>query len=194
VLTKAYSNLLAEIKVRFSGGDIALLIVHVGNLARINLQHGYANGDLMLSNTIERVRGVAREQDFMCALGGNRAALLLTGVSSEGQAKLAAQKVLREIRHPFKLGDVSVALVAHIGVALTGDVDDTPSHLITNAETALSAARRKNAGYEVASPDVSGANSQHVLSLDVGRALDKNEFLVFFQPTVDLTNGKMVGA
>lgn len=193
--TGAYTNLLNEISAKIHSGNIALLLMRVSSMARINRQHGYAGGDQMLANIMERVRGVAREQDVFCPLAGNRAALLLTGIVSEGQAKLAAQKLLRKIRLPFEVGGATVALEANIGIGMTSARICTPSRLVANAGLALAAARNINSEYEVAVlDDPSTGALQRILPFDVSDALDKNELLVFFQPILNLVTGKMVGA
>lgn len=193
--TSAYTNLLNEISAKIHSGNIALLLMRVSSMARINRQHGYAGGDQMLANIMQRVRGVARQQDVFCPLANNRAALLLTGIMSEGQAKLAAQKMLRKIRLPFKVGGASVALDANIGIGMTSARICTPSRLVANAELALNAARNINSEYEVADLDSPSTGAlQRILPFDVSGALDRNELLVFFQPTLNLVTGKMVGA
>jgi len=127
-------------------------------------------------------------------LSTNRVALLLTGIASEGQAILAAQKVLRKLRLPFKFGDSSVSADAKVGLAVA-DASFVPGNkLIRCAEEALASARQRDTDYEVAALHDAESSQTQSARFDIRGALDRNEILMFFQPVVNLMNNHMVGA
>jgi diguanylate cyclase (GGDEF)-like protein/PAS domain S-box-containing protein len=173
---------------------LAVLFVDVDDFKAVNDDLGHAAGDELLVTIAARLRKAVRPGDTLARLGGDEFALLLEG-ADPATVSGVAQDVLAELGQPLPLYDREFNVHASIGVAQRCADDCDPDELVRCADIAMYVAKRKGKGrYEIFEPgmatDIVGRLQ---LRADLERALQQDEFVVYYQPIVDLGDGGVVG-
>jgi diguanylate cyclase (GGDEF)-like protein len=171
-----------------------VLFVDLDDFKAVNDDLGHAAGDELLVTIAARLRKAARPGDTLARLGGDEFALLLEGASAAEVPQLAAD-VLAELGRPLTLYDRKLSVRASIGIALRCTDECDPDELVRCADIAMYAAKRNGKGRcEIFEPgmatDIVGRLQ---LRADLERALQLEEFVVHYQPIVDLGTGSVVG-
>ncbi|MGI4800157.1 MAG: sensor domain-containing phosphodiesterase [Janthinobacterium lividum] len=174
----------------------ALLVVDLDGFKAVNDDLGHPAGDTVLKEVAERLLGCVRSTDMVARQGGDEFALLLSGVKSHSQAALVADAVIRAVSQPINLNGETVSVSASVGIAThPGDGSNT-DELLSNADLALYQA--KNDGrhcHRVFTPALRRAiDRSRAYDNELRRAYDQEEFEVFYQPQMRLSDGALVGA
>jgi diguanylate cyclase (GGDEF)-like protein/PAS domain S-box-containing protein len=174
---------------------IAVLFIALDRFKFVNDSLGPALGDELLRQFSDRLVGCARGRDKVGRLGGDEFALILTMARSQQEAVDVANEVREALGAPFDLHGQPAALTASIGIAMYPDDADDPETLVRNADTAMS--RAKQAGRDGCCFYTAGMNVQVLERLDLElalrRALDGDEFLLHFQPKMNVLTGRVSG-
>ena len=181
-------------EARGDDGVLALLLIDLNHFKEINDTLGHAAGDQVLQEVADRLRDSARADDLVARLGGDEFAVLLTGLPSPAMAAHRAQVLLEPLDRPFDVDGMQLTVEAASGIALapgSGGVQE----LLRRADVAMYQAKRsgqRTATYLHArdTADV----GRLMLGNDLRRAVDRREFLVDFQPIVDLGSGEVISA
>jgi diguanylate cyclase (GGDEF)-like protein/PAS domain S-box-containing protein len=189
------------------GQLLALLFLDLDNFKRINDTLGHRVGDLLLKEVAIRLAGDMRTTDSMARRtadefdttvarqGGDEFTILLTEMSHAQNAAKVAQRFLESLAKPFMLDGHEVFVSASIGIALYPlDGEDIDS-LLKNADVAMYHAKdvgKNNYQYYRQSMNVAAVER---LSLEgsLRKALERNEFLLYYQPQMDIRTGSIVG-
>ena len=187
----------ALIRSERSGEQHAVLFVDVDRFKVINDSLGHQSGDHLLMAIAQRLKAAVRPGDVLSRFGGDEFTLLLEGITPEDSIA-CAQRILDRMREPVTLPDGhEVVTSVSIGVALTGG-GKTPDDVLRDADVAMyqAKARGRGACYKVFDVDAMGLRSAERIELEAGlrRALENDEFVVHFQPVVDLVECRVVGA
>ena len=173
---------------------VALLFMDVDNFKSINDGMGHSIGDAALQHVAARLLACLRPGDTAARLGGDEFAILLED-STLGEGIDLAQQLLDSLRTPFGVGEDEVAVHASIGIAISEGSRYDADGLLRNADIAMYAA--KDAGkarYEVYRPSMRSALlGRLTLQRDMERALERREFVVEYQPLIDLETAEIVG-
>ncbi|WP_433617958.1 putative bifunctional diguanylate cyclase/phosphodiesterase [Dactylosporangium sp. CA-139114] len=183
---------------RRCGGRITLLLVDLDDFKLVNDSLGHTAGDQLIATTALRLHQQLRAADTLARLGGDEFAVLVEDIT-EIEATDLAERLLAAIRRPLRLGNRDVVCSASIGVATAkaGDGDDgpDPGELLRNADLAMYAA--KGAGrdrYALFDPAMyAGIMREAEDRAELERALAHDEFLVHYQPIVDLPTSRLIG-
>jgi diguanylate cyclase (GGDEF)-like protein/PAS domain S-box-containing protein len=177
------------------GGGLALLFIDLDRFKAVNELHGHANGDELLKQAATRLRDVFRDGDAIARLGGDEFAVLFETVGPDSNPHSAAKGVIESFAQPFRVQSVDVFVTASIGVALDDSGTEGAEDLLRNADLAMYAAKMKNRGnYEVFSQGMHSLMLERMqLESDIQRALDENEFEVYYQPIVENPSGTIIG-
>ncbi|WP_433075307.1 putative bifunctional diguanylate cyclase/phosphodiesterase [Dactylosporangium sp. CA-052675] len=183
---------------RRGGGRITLLLVDLDDFKLVNDSLGHTAGDQLIATTALRLHQQLRAADTLARLGGDEFAILVEDIT-EIEAMDLAERLLAAIRRPLRLGNREVVCSASIGVATAkaGDGDDgpDPGELLRNADLAMYAA--KGAGrdrYALFDPAMyAGIMREAEDRAELERALAQHEFLVHYQPIVDLPTSRLIG-
>lgn len=193
-----YSLLLREIDNLRSAEDvstIALILIKLDGLNRINERFGYLGGDKILEETAIRLAGVAREQDQTFEISGKSFALLISNPLSESHVILAAQKIAKAAEVPVQIGAHRARVRAKMGISMLRDTRVHAEQLLRQCEIALSDARDRDESYIEYSPDnVKAPDPSLIPDFDISKALDRGQMEVHYQPKIFLSNGKLAGA
>jgi diguanylate cyclase (GGDEF)-like protein/PAS domain S-box-containing protein len=176
--------------------EFALLLVDLDGFKRVNDALGLPVGDEILRNTARRLQSCLYEEDVVARMGGDEFAVIArAGAGEEGVARVA-ERIVSVLNFSFLVVDAPVQLGASVGVALfPGDGRDVPA-LLRNAELALDRARA-NGGHRCQFFDSSMAQAVETLrrlDADMHLAIRRQEFQLFLQPIVNLTERRLVGA
>jgi diguanylate cyclase (GGDEF)-like protein/PAS domain S-box-containing protein len=178
-----------------TGRGLALLFVDLDSFKAVNDLHGHANGDELLNQVGARLRATCREADAIARLGGDEFAVLFEALALGSDASAAAERLIESFAKPFPVQGVDVFVTASIGVALDDSGTESGEDLLRNADLAMYAAKTKNKGrYEFFSIGMHSLILQRMqVDADLRRALDQNEFEVYYQPIIDDLSGIIGG-
>ena len=174
---------------------LALLFLDLDNFKNVNDGLGHAAGDELLQETAHRLRGKVRDEDTVARLGGDEFILLLVGIQEPEYAAVVAQRVLDDLAKPFRLRGRQFYLSASVGITMFPDDGSEAEALVSNADMAMY--RAKSAGrnnYKLFTPALN-EKVQRRMSLETAlrQAIGNQEFLVHYQPKVELAQGRVVG-
>ncbi|HYI15011.1 MAG TPA: EAL domain-containing protein, partial [Thermomicrobiales bacterium] len=172
---------------------IAVIFIDLDNFKVINDSLGHRAGDQLLQTMTARLQTCVREGDTVARLGGDEFTVLLEHITNITDAILVAQRIAEQSLTLYTIGDREVSVTASIGIALPGDENESADDLLRNADIAMyEAKRRGKARYEVfASPMNVCAHERLELEFELQRAIERGEFVLHFQPVVDLRTGRI---
>jgi diguanylate cyclase (GGDEF)-like protein len=180
-----------------SGAEHASLSVVMLDLDRfkhVNDVLGYASGDRLLQGVAARLQAVVREGDLIARLGGDEFALLLPGADAR-TAQEVAGRVARAFEAPLTLDDQTVDLSAGLGIACWPAHGVDADTLLSRAEVAMYAAKRRTAGAQLYDPALDNASGQTLSLLsDLRQAVEGGQLRLFLQPKVLVRGGALCGA
>ncbi|HEY8674163.1 MAG TPA: EAL domain-containing protein [Candidatus Dormibacteraeota bacterium] len=174
----------------------AVSVVHVAldGIRRINSEYGHANGDAVLIEVARRLHECLRRTDTAARLGGDEFALLLPEVLHPREAELIAQRVVEALADPIEIEGHELMVSASVGLACASVEGVTAALLLRNATDAAREAREAGLrGYRVHGGAAPGPGDPD-LPLELEAALDNAEFVVHYQPIVELKTGRILGA
>jgi EAL domain-containing protein (putative c-di-GMP-specific phosphodiesterase class I) len=135
-----------------------------------------------------------RPEDTLARFGGDEFVVLLEAVDDPAEAVRVAERITEELRRPFILEGRQLYAAASIGVSLGHTRTHGPESLIREADTAMYRAKAEGSGYEVFDPAMyERALGRLELENDLRRAIEQNEFIVHYQPIVNLQTGAVWG-
>ena len=178
------------------GGSVALLYLDVDRFKHINDTLGHLAGDEVLRRVAERILRCTRSRDIVGRFGGDEFGIVAPIATQPGDASLLATKLMEELKHPLRIDDQEVVVTSSIGIAVCpGDSCDTET-MIRYADTAMYHAKAagRNA-FRFYTPRMNEwARHRRELESSLRRALDRGEFVLHYQPQVDLRDGRWTGA
>jgi len=174
---------------------VAALFLDLDNFKDINDTLGHEAGDELLAGVAGRMTTALRDGDTVGRLGGDEFVVLVEGLSLAAGAEVVAERILGVLEPPFEISgsEVPLAVTASIGIA-EGD-RSAPGDLLRDADIALYRAKAAGKHCAVAfSPMMQEVvDDQRSLDLDLRRALERDEFFLLYQPTIDLATGAFGG-
>jgi diguanylate cyclase (GGDEF)-like protein/PAS domain S-box-containing protein len=172
----------------------AVLFVDLDNFKVVNDSLGHEAGDLLLVRMGERLRRCLRPEDTLARFGGDEFAMLLENLQSPTDAVRVAERIGEELRSPLVLEGRELVLRASIGIALGDARTKGPGELLKDADTAMYRAKADAAGYRIFEPKMyEQALRRLKVENDMRRAIEAGEFVVDYQPIVDLQRGEVWG-
>ena len=174
--------------------SLALMITDLDRFKEINDTLGHHYGDLLLQQVAGRVRSALRDSDTVARLGGDEFAVLLPTIQSEEQASQAAIKIATAMDAPFILENQSFHVGISIGIAIYPKDGDNSAHLMRRADVAMYVAKRAQSSYAFYNPEQDQHSASRLaLVSELRHALEQNQLVVHYQPTVDIRQKRVVG-
>jgi diguanylate cyclase (GGDEF)-like protein/PAS domain S-box-containing protein len=179
---------------RRGSSDNAVLFIDLDNFKTINDSLGHAAGDHVLVETAHRLRSALRSEDTAARLGGDEFGVLLEDAGVTDAARVA-ERIRTVLGVPFWVLGQEVFISASIGIA-TREIGDTATELLRNADVAMYTAKTKGkARFEIFEPRMHDVVVARLgLEAELRRAIDRQEFVVYYQPIVSLQSGEVTGA
>ena len=174
---------------------LSVIFVDLDGFKSVNDSLGHAAGDALLVSVADRLLACVRHGDTVARLGGDEFAMLIEEVDGEGEAVLLADRVLALLREPVVVDGNPVFVGGSLGIATTVTGLETSGELLRNADLAMYRAKAagKN-GYQRYEPGMHSAVMQRMqLEADLRQAVEKGQFVLHYQPTVDLRTGRLAG-
>ncbi|MFP8966844.1 putative bifunctional diguanylate cyclase/phosphodiesterase [Pokkaliibacter sp. CJK22405] len=182
--------------VRTSGEQAALLYMDLDNFKHINDSLGHDSGDTVLKALALRLRALLGPRDHAVRLGGDEFLLLLVDSDAARAARDFSQRLTRALETPVQLAFMDFRITATLGVSLFPNFGDSFEALMQQADLALY--RGKDNGRNVLSFYTPGlaeeAQRRVALEHDLRKALERNEFELFYQPRVNVQTQQITGA
>ena len=181
------------------GKPVAVLFMDIDDFKTINDSLGHAAGDGLLLQVGDRLKHVLRAADTAARLGGDEFAILLEDGGEGVQAADVADRIMQMLEIPFVLDGKDVFIRASVGIAVAesaGDGgEDAAEALMRNADVAMYMAKEKGKGrYQIFEPEMHDTALRRLeLKADLQRALEHDEFILHYQPVIELDSGKITG-
>jgi len=173
---------------RRSGEAMAVLFIDLDRFKLVNDTQGHSAGDKLLQEAAARLLQCVRSGDTVGRFGGDEFGAIVTGLAKPGDAGVVAQKVLDALAQPFKLDAHDTYVSASIGITLFPADGDNPEALVMNADTAMYRAKEQGRNtYQYFTREMNERALARVrMEAALRRAIEHKEFLLHYQPKVDL--------
>jgi diguanylate cyclase (GGDEF)-like protein len=178
-----------------SDGSLHVMFIDLDNFKAVNELHGRAQGDELLRQVAERLQESLRDADAIARIGGDEFAVLLEGGFGSVDPSAAAKRLVEKFSVPFDLGTEAVVMTASIGVASDAIGAETDEELLRHADLAMYAAKAQGKRcFVVYTPELHGSTLEHKrMETELRRAVERDEFVLFYQPIVSLETGSVSG-
>ncbi|MBF0308010.1 MAG: EAL domain-containing protein [Magnetococcales bacterium] len=178
-----------------SRGQVAVVMFDLDLFKNVNDSLGLASGDRLIQEVARRTRDSLREGDTACRLGGDEFAIILEGLQQTRDAMNVIQKLFQVIEEPFHLGDHDLYVTVSMGITIfPGDGNDVDT-LIRNVDLATNRAKdagRNNFQFYTEAMDQKAARRMR-LEADLRKGLEREEFVLYYQPKVDVELDRITG-
>lgn len=173
----------------------AVLFVDLDGFKLINDSLGHLIGDQFLVAIAQRIQSRLRPGDSMARLGGDEFAVLVTDVGGVDEVRAVADRVLGALAEPFDLQGREIYASASIGVVVGAGTYVSVADLLRDADTAMYRAKSAGrGGYEIFDPAMhASAMARLTLENELRHAVERGEFLVYYQPIVELGTREICG-
>ena len=172
---------------------VAVLFLDLDRFKQVNDTLGHGAGDLLLRHAAERIRRGVREGDTVARQGGDEFTVVLAGLASSRDAGAVARELIAALTRRFEI-DGKVAFVgASVGIAVFPEDGSDPSDLLRKADTAMYRAKSEGRNRLAYFQSYMAVEVQRRAEMDgdLRRALQHREFVLNFQPLIDLRSGKV---
>jgi len=187
-------------RARRANQCVALLSVDLDRFKEINDRFGHLSGDRSLETVAERITRALPEDTVVGRLAGDEFGILLEELGSESagrdQASALARMLLAEIARPFHFQQREIDLSGSFGIAMFPDDAGNVIDMIRNADAAMQIAKKQGGNtFAFYQPEMNADSAEQLmLKAKLRRALAREEFVLRYQPKLDVNDGRIVGA
>ncbi len=195
------------LRARRTRHGMALLFLDLDGFKRINDTLGHSAGDCLLQTVADRLQETLRAGAFVARpaldesglhfarLGGDEFTVVLPDIDTAATACMVAQRIQALLERPVLIGEQEIAVTSSIGIALFPDDGDDAATLLKHADTAMYYAKEQGRNnwqlYEQTL--TTRTTARLAIEGDIRKALERDEFCLFFQPQVRASDGAVVG-
>jgi len=189
---QAMPGILAQ--ARGNDAGLALLFIDLDEFKHVNDTHGHAVGDQLLKSAAGRLLSLLRPHDEVARFGGDEFLVLLHPCEGERQAASVAARIVEAFSVPFLIGDELHAVGASIGISMYPRDGEDAETLVRHSDIAMYAGKNEGKGqYRFFDPALSNSlNSRTRLKQRMLEALERDQFLLHYQPRVDARSGELL--
>jgi diguanylate cyclase (GGDEF)-like protein/PAS domain S-box-containing protein len=174
---------------------LAILFIDLDRFKTVNDSLGHAVGDRLLKNVAGRLESCTRESDSIARIGGDEFVVLLGNLKEPEDARHVSQKLLDVLAEPVTIDGNELKVTPSIGIcAYPHDGEDVET-LMRNADTAMYYAKQMGRNnYQFFTQAMNDAAQQRlVMENDLRHAIERSEFILHYQPQLDLESGAIIG-
>lgn len=173
----------------------ALLYLDLDQFKRVNDTLGHEIGDVLLQEVSTRLTSCVRKEDTVARLGGDEFTVLLFDIKSPSDASLVADNILTALRQPLNISGHQLVVTTSIGITIVPQDGTDPNSLMKNADLAMYRAKEHGRNtYHFYSEEMNtNAIKRLRTEYELRRALERNEFVLYYQPKVRLADKQIVG-
>ncbi|KJU82661.1 response regulator receiver modulated diguanylate cyclase/phosphodiesterase with PAS/PAC sensor(s) [Candidatus Magnetobacterium bavaricum] len=174
---------------------IAIMFLDLDRFKLVNDTLGHDVGDLLLKEVAQRLQGLLRKSDTVARMGGDEFTIILTAITDELDVTMVAQKVIEIVSQPFHLRGHECSIGTSIGISLYPHDGQTIDTLMGNADTAMYIAKRDSGNaFRLFTPQMNTLAHERVdMEMNLRNAINNKEFLLHYQPQLDIRRDKIVG-
>jgi diguanylate cyclase (GGDEF)-like protein len=174
--------------------SVGILYLNLDRLQVVNDSLGHNMGDELLRAAANRLLGCIREGDTVARVGGDEFVVLLADIAQQEDAGMVAQKVLTRLAEPLTLENNELFVTASIGISVVPDDGADAETLLRNAAASMAWAKEQGKNsYRHYSPSMNSRSAKRLaLEANLRRALERGEFVLYYQPIVDLNRQEIV--
>ncbi len=178
-----------------SGGKIGVMLMDLDHFKEVNDALGHHFGDKLLEAIGPRIAQSLRDGDLMARLGGDEFGVLLANLPDDETAAVIAEQVVEGLRRPIRVEELDLDVSGSVGVALYPTHAEDPDLLLRHADVAMYAAKESGVGFEVYD-EIIDRYKPELLTLvtQVRPAIEDDQFRMYLQPKVRLSDGRVAGA
>ena len=173
---------------------MAVLFIDLDNFKAVNDSLGHDVGDKLLVEVGQKLKDCVRPEDTVARLGGDEFAVLLGNVANTNDISRAAERITARFFEPFEVDGHEVYTGTSIGIAIADTPPYEPEELLKDADRALYSAKQQGKGrFEIFDTNMSN-DALERLDVEGGlrRALEREEFQLYYQPKISLETGRTV--
>ncbi len=173
---------------------LAVMFLDLDRFKIVNDTLGHGVGDQLLKAVVGRLKNCVRDRDFISRWGGDEFTMLLPNASTQEDVDAIACRVHKVLKSPFQLDGHSVYIGSSIGIALYPDNGQDAETLLKNADTALYRVKENGrSNHEFYSQSFRTESMERLmLEAHLRNALERDEFLLYYQPRIDATTGQII--
>lgn len=174
---------------------LAVLFLDLDNFKEINDSLGHDTGDQVLINIAQRLNANLREMDTIARLGGDEFTLIVSDFEDSQFINEVVQKLYNILQQPMSINGHEFYATSSIGISIYPDDGETSETLLKNADAAMYKAKESGRNsYEFYTQDMTERAFEHVLmETNLRRALEREEFIIYYQPQYDASTKKIIG-
>ncbi len=174
---------------------VAILFLDLDHFKTINDSLGHEAGDHLLQQVSLRIKEVLRKQDTIARMGGDEFIILIPGLTDTDHTARLAEKILDAVTPVFKIGDNELYIGCSIGISIFPDDGMEIKTLLKNSDLAMYRAKEKGRNtFELYTPSMNfKAMERLAVEKNLRKALDREEFELYYQPKINLKSGKIAG-
>ena len=178
------------------GSTLALLFIDLDGFSEVNDTLGHAAGDELLVHAADRLRACLRKADLVARLGGDEFTVVVPDLREAGDAAAVAQHLIEALSQPYDVGHGETFVAASVGIAMYPTDGATAPELLRHADMAMYRAKQKGRANHVFFKEEMNREAQQRRTLDgeLRRALESGQFVLYYQPQLDLASNRIVGA
>ncbi|MBI5617129.1 MAG: EAL domain-containing protein [Gammaproteobacteria bacterium] len=177
-----------------TGQSLAVLFLDLDRFKFVNDTLGHEKGDRLLKAVARRIRYCVRSGDGVARLGGDEFTVLLDELDDATVAANAAQKVCRALASAFDIDGQEIFVSASIGISIYPNDGPDVSTLLRRADTAMYRAKRGGGGFHFYEEGMEASVAEHLrLESALRRAVERDDFLVLYQPKAETRSGAVTG-
>jgi diguanylate cyclase (GGDEF)-like protein len=180
---------------RRAGSQLAILFMDLDRFKVINDSLGHEVGDVLLRQVADRLRAQSRDGDTVARMGGDEFVVLIENLENRDQISACARRLVEQLRAPYRLGNNDCHVTLSIGISVFPSDGSDSKALLKAADVAMYRAKdmgRDNYQYYLPSMNVHTLERLELES-DLSRALERGEFLLYYQPKVEIATGLITG-
>lgn len=174
---------------------LAVLYIDLDHFKFVNDSLGHPVGDALLQDVARRLSQLIRAEDTVARVGGDEFVLMLNGISQREDAGAMAAKLLHELSAPILVGEEELRVTPSIGISLCPDDGRDADELLRGADAALYQAKQHGrATYRFFTQQLNDAALERLqIERLLHKAIERDEFELYYQPQIDLRDGHVVG-
>ena len=173
---------------------IAFLYFDIDFFQIINESLGYRTGDLFMIEIVQRVLLIIGNKNVMARLGGDEFAVILLDITNQKQIDMVAEKILEAIAKPMIFENQEYYITASMGISIYPNDGNTIEDLFKSADISMYHVKKsgKNNYQYAITEENTLANKTLLLNTHMHQAIEKNEFILYYQPIIDVQSNKIV--
>ncbi|WP_134702248.1 EAL domain-containing protein [Ammoniphilus sp. YIM 78166] len=175
------------------GRQVAVMFLDLDRFKWINDTYGHGVGDQLLQSVAARLKKCVRKSDTVARLGGDEFTVLLSNILEAKDAAKVAEKIFHAFSTPFQLDEQEFFITTSIGISVYPEDGVDLETLIKNADAAMYCAKEIGNTYQFFEPEMKKATTEKILlENSLHKALERGEFMVYYQPQIDVHSRKIM--